>query len=413
MTTASKSRNSLDGKIVKLRQGLAIYKVKASPFWRLRIWVPANRKRIVRTTKARTRVEAVAIAEDFFASMGSRGQLAEGPKDKTFEHFADQLVLLERRNGEAGKISRRASSNTYNLLHNPQWGPVGHFKRRDVREIQTRDYLQYMSSVQARHGSLTPGTLNHIAIAFRKVLALAQSEGVIDTVPLTPRHKRKDNPRSFFRFHPLVNKKNDEFDLLLRTAKKLAEEQHSVRGALITEELYDFVLFLVQSFMRPTNSEIYALTHGDVSVARHPRRLILEVRNGKTGHRVSNSMPAAVDVYERIKARNPSSSSETYVFLPAYSNRNHARRIFQNQFNAVLARSGLKKDKHGGALRSVYSLRHTAICMRLVLSEGKVNIFNLAKNAGTSVDQIERFYARHLPMNPQMARNLHSFGEER
>ena len=29
--------------------------------------------------------------------------------------------------------------------------------------------------------------------------------------------------------------------------------------------------------------------------------------------------------------------------------------------------------------------------MRIILSEGQVNIFNLAKNAGTSVDQIERF----------------------
>lgn len=47
---------------------------------------------------------------------------------------------------------------------------------------------------------------------------------------------------------------------------------------------------------------------------------------------------------------------------------------------------------------------------RIILSEGKVNIFNLAKNAGTSVDQIERFYARNLPLSKEMARNLQSFG---
>ena len=61
--------------------------------------------------------------------------------------------------------------------------------------------------------------------------------------------------------------------------------------------------------------------------------------------------------------------------------------------------------------RSIYSLRHTAICMRIILSHGKVNIFNLAKNAGTSVEQIERFYARHLPLSREMAKNLQSFGE--
>src|ERR1700748_3437911 len=48
--------------------------------------------------------------------------------------------------------------------------------------------------------------------------------------------------------------------------------------------------------------------------------------------------------------------------------------------------------------------------MRIILSEGQVNIFNLAKNAGTSVDQIERFYARNLPLLKEMAINLQSFG---
>jgi hypothetical protein len=52
-----------------------------------------------------------------------------------------------------------------------------------------------------------------------------------------------------------------------------------------------------------------------------------------------------------------------------------------------------------------------AICMRIILSQGKVNIFNLAKNAGTSVNQIERFYARNLPLSPELAKNLQSFGE--
>ena len=59
-----------------------------------------------------------------------------------------------------------------------------------------------------------------------------------------------------------------------------------------------------------------------------------------------------------------------------------------------------------GMRHSIYSLRHTAICMRIILSEGKVNIFNLAKNAGTSVEQIERFYARNLPLSAELARNL-------
>ena len=43
--------------------------------------------------------------------------------------------------------------------------------------------------------------------------------------------------------------------------------------------------------------------------------------------------------------------------------------------------------------------------MRIILSHGKVNIFNLAKNAGTIVEQIARFYAKHLPLSREMALN--------
>jgi hypothetical protein len=44
------------------------------------------------------------------------------------------------------------------------------------------------------------------------------------------------------------------------------------------------------------------------------------------------------------------------------------------------------------------------------LSEGQVSIGNLAKNAGTSADQIERFYARNLPLSKEMEIKLQSFG---
>ena len=59
----------------------------------------------------------------------------------------------------------------------------------------------------------------------------------------------------------------------------------------------------------------------------------------------------------------------------------------------------------------MYSLRHTAICMRIINSKGMVNIYNLAKNAGTSVEQIERFYAKHLPLSGELVENIQSFGE--
>jgi hypothetical protein len=162
-------------------------------------------------------------------------------------------------------------------------------------------------------------------------------------------------------------------------------------------------------FLCSTESEVYALTNRDIVVADDPKRLIITIR--KTGHRIINTMPAAVSVYARIKSRNKGALDD-FIFFPAYKNRSTAKQTIQRQFNALLERSQLKKDRYPKSVHTVYSLRHTAICMRIILSHGKVNIFNLAKNAATSVDQIERFYARHLPLSREMAINLQSFGGE-
>jgi hypothetical protein len=131
-------------------------------------------------------------------------------------------------------------------------------------------------------------------------------------------------------------------------------------------------------------------------------------RNAPSG--LVNTMPAAVSVYDRMKSRNTGFSTDNFIFLPAYKNRSTAKQIIQRQFNALLERCRLKEDRWLNSVHTVYSLRHTAICMRIILSGGKVNIFNLAKNAGTSVDQIERFYARNPPLSREMAINLQSFG---
>ncbi len=67
-----------------------------------------------------------------------------------------------------------------------------------------------------------------------------------------------------------------------------------VRGVEVTGELYDLILFCVHSFVRPTSTELYALKHNDITVEKDPKRLLVTVRNGKTGYRVANTMSGAV-----------------------------------------------------------------------------------------------------------------------
>ena len=47
--------------------------------------------------------------------------------------------------------------------------------------------------------------------------------------------------------------------------------------------------------------------------------------------------------------------------------------------------------------------------MKILNSAARVNMCNLSKNAETSVDQVERFYARFLPLPKEMANNPENF----
>jgi hypothetical protein len=406
----ARSKHALDGDIIRLARGVAIYKTHASPFWNARIRDNSTHKYVVRSTKESSRLKARVVAEEFAADLTSRQKAV--PREFSFKHFATRFMEKGRRLAESGERNANYIRTARLSLDNDAWGLMRHFAERDVRELRTRDYFEFMNSLARKRPDLSASTRNTLSATFRNVLKVARDEGVIDGIPATPRARQKDNPRAFFRFSPLVPKERDAYRKLLDAAREMAAERATIRGVTVTDELYDLILFVAHSFVRPTITELYAIRHNDVEVAEEPKRLLVTIRKGKTGFRTANTMPGAVSVYERIRKRYPDAKGEDYLFLPHYPNRSTASRIFQRQFHAAMDRAGVRHDPFTNTDHTVYSLRHTAICMRIILSEGKVNIFNLAKNAGTSVEQIERFYARNLPLSKEMARNLQSFGSE-
>ena len=86
---------------------------------------------------------------------------------------------------------------------------------------------------------------------------------------------------------------------------------------------------------------------------------------------------------------------DDYLFQPEHSkNRDYALRQLSRQFDQLLAIANLKHDPTGEA-RTLYSLRHTCIMFRLTKGD-QVELLTLARNARTSYDMIDRFYAKHL-----------------
>jgi integrase len=109
------------------------------------------------------------------------------------------------------------------------------------------------------------------------------------------------------------------------------------------------------------------------------------------------SLPQAVRVYKTLLAHQTAmgyGKPDDYVFFPEEKNRLRCLNTIGWLFNWILNSLGIKAGPHG-ADRSFYSLRHTAITFRLIFG-GNIDLLTLARNARTSVEMIEKFYASTL-----------------
>jgi integrase len=409
MNKVDKSRNQLSEPIHKIRRGLAIYKVRLSPFWMVRVRNVTTGKYIVRSTKATGKLAAHRAAEEIASELLSTNAVAV-PKSRTFETYAERFLAEQEQLVSKGIRSAKLQQQDRYLIFQKQWGLLAFFGRRDIATITTRDIVDYHKwAGRNREDMLSWSTVNNRTSCLRKILRVALNDNLIPAIPTTPKVPKKSTPRPFLQFHPLVAKDKDEYKALLDAAKSVARDGVQVRGTTVTTDLYDFILFVMHTFVRPTEREVYGLRFRDCVILQNPTRLSLKVQ-GKTGFRQVDTLEAAVSVYKRLARRDRFNAPDDYLFLPEYPNRETAKRVMGRWFDRALTEAQKRFKFSGDQKHTPYSLRHTAICMRLVLSKFETNIFTLARAAGTSVDMIENFYAKYLPPTPEMARNLQSFG---
>jgi len=354
---------------------------------------------MVRSTQETSRIDAIEVVDEILTKLQANTDLSKVQENRTFAHFSS--LLMKQQTAMSGKTrSERFAKDDEFLILRKDDGINAYFGNRDINEITTydlRDYISYLD--ENRHQPLSPSSKSKHLVIIGKIFKVAYEKDVLDKMPLLPKVSKKDNPRPSFT--------EKEYKLLLKTTRDVIDEQVKVRGILITDELYYFIVFMVHSFMRPIDSEIFAIKHQDITVEQSPKTLKIKV-TGKTGFRFVSTMPDAVDFYDKLVRLNPDFRPQDYLFFSNYPNRNTAIRNINRQFNYILKRAKLKETP-SGELRSPYALRHYSLQTRLIKSKGKVNIFNLAKNAGTSVEQLERFYLKNLELSDELVENLQTF----
>jgi hypothetical protein len=396
---------------------LTLYKCDASPYWYVRYYKTRVRRRSTRTTSKR---EAIAFAKDFYDEINREDADAEAVKEGVaFSKIAYDLIDAKWRRVKRKNITEITAQNAEYRLKRTI---IPYFGNQDIKEIGYNEIENFIGDLYQSDKNLTSSTITQYGALVKQVFKHASRNRLLSEIPEFPSISRTNERRPHFtvrdyrrlfsraksligtRFHYRVKEdpatgENNGFWI------KKGEDTDSrlVRTVEITHDLREMVVFMVNSYIRP--SDLKNIKHKHVEKRTSPDGYIylyLKLPPSKKHHKPIITMEKAVDVYERLTKTNQEKGlgvgPDDYFFLPHQTNRKYALRLLQYQLSAVLSDLDLQYDVDGSRYSS-YSLRHSSLMYRLAYGD-PMGTYLLARNARTGTQMLDKYYLRDF--EPEM-----------
>lgn len=303
---------------------------------------------------------------------------------------------------EAARVQRKE-------IGRPTWQVMGNRLRAHIvpllgqlpaQAFATSDAQRLIDHLGAQ--GFTSTTIAQYLVLLRKVVMHGVHTGVLRDAPAFPKVKVRSQPRGSFSV--------TEYRSIISTARSLRGHAHPVLDRLsagerfwiarellvMPEELPWLIRWMVNTFVRPSDIKLMKHKHIEVVRGKHVY-LRMNLPETKRHSQPIVSLRPAVRVYECLlayRSEHGYGGAEDYIFMPHLKNREHALAVLNFFFHWVLEKARLEKGPLGQS-RTLYCLRHTAITLRLLYGQG-IDMLTLARNARTSVNMVERFYASVL-----------------
>lgn len=318
-----------------------------------------------------------------------------------FEHLAEQLLQAETQRMERGDLSRAAVGILRNRLH----AHVMPFFR-DIRPSGVDVAVLEAFVERLTKAGFSTTTMSQYLVVVRKLLRLAVRHKLLREVPEMPKVRVVHRPRAMLTLADYVAVVRAAHRLVRqRTQAPQVKQQGRVRERFwvaprhltLPPDMAWAIRFMVNSFIRP--GDLLHLKHKHVQVCRGEHLYLrLTLPETKRHDATMVTLRPAVQVYEAAleQARAQGlGGPDDYVFLPGERDRVYALAVLGFWFKWVMREAGVATQDTWGRPRTLYCLRHTAIMFRLLYGQG-IDMLTLARNARTSVQMIERFYASAL-----------------
>lgn len=382
---------------------LHLYQRENSRHWQCSTFLNGKNWRM--STKEDSLAKAKDVALDWFFTLKGKhhaGQLAVG---KTFQYASEEFL----REAEAliahdrGKHYIRGHRDRLRAQLIPFFGTMilteiksgvvldyRVHRATSKRDPQTREFIRPAKS-----------TIHQEIVTLRQILKMAQRRGWIEHLPDLSDPFRQSNraePRAWFT--------QAQYRALYEATRGRALNPPKERWRWSCEQLHDQILLIANSGLRPDEANNLEFRDIEIIFDETTNAEILEIEvRGKRGYGPCKTMPGAVLPFKRLRERlrakdqNGRTLEGRHSALPANVRQAKpapADKVFPHShtelLNEILEETQLKFDRDGRP-RTMYSLRHSYICFRLI--EG-ADIYALAKNCRTSVEIIQKHYASHL-----------------
>jgi integrase len=354
-----------------------------------RLKIPGHSKYIVRSTKLAELSEARRVAERMFYEFESRVlndlPISSYTFEKLFKEFEPRYVAQH----QDTKHSRFYITENMNLIRR-------HFlefaRTKLVTEINERFIEDYFTwRYQRGKARPTGSTYHHERTVLNHIFRFAVREGYMKLQSTIKIPSSKSVPR------PDVSLK--DYRKIIRSMKKdleSAPDQRIYRSRLYC---HNYILVLANTGIR--KGEMRDVRWKDISPAKdvHGTSTVIIDVSGKTGARLVVANPSTAEYLKRIfefrtEELGCKPPKDELVFCkPNGQSIGEMKKPFERLLDVT---DTLFVD---GQKRTIYSLRHTYITMRL--SQG-TPIYFLAMNCGTGVEMIEKFYGKKRVADPKI-----------
>ena len=376
---------------------LIVFKTNASRFYWVRFFF--NGKNRIKTTKSEFSKDAKTFATQFYKdALLDVSASKRSNKRNAFSVVANQFFETTERASNTKTYKSDINRYRQNIL------PF--FKQQDIESITNAQLNEFVEELHKT--KIKPATIKHHIVVLRKIMKFAIANQLMTNLPVFPRITGK--LQTSLKRDYLTK---DEYEKVIKCAESLAKKKVKVRTQTITLQMKYLIQFMVNSFIRPSDLRVLKHKHIKKKGAGKDTWLTLNHPATKTNANEVQAMPATVGIYEslvnQLKEDGLSVKPDDYVFFPRIREiRTTAMEVISRLFKRIIEESKIE-DRTGKRI-TLYGLRHTAIMFRLII--GNVDTLVLSRNARTSQNMIDKFYASHLTTD-QVRRQLHNIPRSR